>query len=79
MGHIAHLRKQFKSLDTYGFFITLIMRMVITYMIIILEMHIVTMNIWLALAQWFWIGSQNVKGSQNVDFTHSTYLIIEVK
>ena len=55
------------------------MRMVITYMIIILEMHIVTMNIWLALAQWFWIGSQNVKGSQNVDFTHSTYLIIEVK
>ena len=26
MGHIAHLRKQFKSINTYDFFITLIKR-----------------------------------------------------
>ena len=26
MGHIAHLRKQFKSINTYGYIITLIKR-----------------------------------------------------
>ena len=63
MGHIAHLRKQFKSKNTYGYIITLIKRrkilIKITWFFILNKLESPSpkdalCQVWLILAQWFW-------------------------
>ena len=56
MGHIAHLRKQFKSINTYDYIITLIKRRKKHYYVFSFESlpnEALCQN-WLKLAQWFW-------------------------
>ena len=63
MGHIAHLRKQFKSLNTYDYIITLIKRRKKNNENL-LVLHLKKLEstspkdalcqVWLKLAQWFW-------------------------
>ena len=64
MGHIAHLRKQFKSLNKYDYIITLIQRIKKTLYENLLVLHLNKLESpsakdalyqdWLKLAQWFW-------------------------
>ena len=66
MGHIAHLRKQFKSINEYDFIITLIKRRKKHYSLYenLLVLHLkklkspsskdVLCQVWLKLAQSFW-------------------------
>ena len=67
IGHIAHLRKQFKSINTYDYIITLINRRKKTLLTLLeftfspfeetwipfTRMHCADRD-WLKLAQWFW-------------------------
>ena len=67
MGHITHLRKQFKSINTYDYIITLIKtrkKNIIKFMSILLVLHLnkleslsskdALIQVWLKLHQWFW-------------------------
>ena len=64
MGHIAHLRKQFKSINKYDYIITLIQRIKIKLYENLLVLHLNKLESpspkdalcqdWLKLAQWFW-------------------------
>ena len=61
MGHLAHLRKQFKSINTYDYIITLIKRRkknIINFITYCFFIWILTKGSfvpnWLKLAQWFW-------------------------
>ena len=64
MGHIAHLSKQFKSLNKYDYFITLIQRIKKKLYENFLVLHLnklkspspkdVLCQNWFKLAQWFW-------------------------
>ena len=66
MGHIAHLRKQFKSINTYDYIITLIKRRrkndVLYENLLVLHLNKLESpsskdalcQVWLKLAQWFW-------------------------
>ena len=62
MGHIAHLRKQFKSINTYDYIITLIKRRknnIFNFMKIYWKLESPSpkdalCQDWLKLAQWFW-------------------------
>ena len=64
MGHIAHLRKQFKSLNKYDYIITLIQRIKKKLYENLLVLHLNKLESpspkdalcqdWLKLAQWFW-------------------------
>ena len=64
MGHIAHLRKQFKSLNKYDYIITLIQRIKKKLYENLLVLHLNKLEspspkdalcqVWLKLAQWFW-------------------------
>ena len=64
MGHIAHLRKQFKSLNKYDYIITLIQKIKKKLYENLLVLHINKLEspspkdalcqVWLKLAQWFW-------------------------
>ena len=64
MGHIAHLRKQFKSLNKYDYIITLILRIKKKLYKNLLVLHLNKLEssspkdalcqVWLKLAQWFW-------------------------
>ena len=62
MGHIVHLRKQFKSINTYDYIITLIKRRKKTLLILVLHLkkhespspNDVLCQVWLKLVQWFW-------------------------
>ena len=67
MGHIAHLRKQFKSINTHDYIITLIKRREKKYNIKLMSINwfFICRNLnpyhprilcqdWLKLAQWFW-------------------------
>ena len=64
MGHIAHLRKQFKSLNKYDYIITLIQRIKKKTYENLLVLHLNKLESptpkdalcqdWLKLAQWFW-------------------------
>ena len=64
MGHIAHLRKQFKSLKEYDNIITLILRIKKKIYENLLVLHLNKLEspspkdalcqVWLKLAQWFW-------------------------
>ena len=66
MGHITHLRKQFKSINTYDYIITVIKRRkkpIIIFMRILLLLHLNKLKslsskhalcqVWLKLAKWF--------------------------
>ena len=65
MGHIAHLRNQFKSLNKYDFIITLIKRRKKKLYEKLLVLHLqkfespspkdALCQVWLKLAQWFWL------------------------
>ena len=65
MGHIAHLRKQFKSLNKYDYIITLIKRRKKKLYEKLLVLHLQKLEspspkdalcqVWLKLAQWFWL------------------------
>ena len=65
MGHIAHLRKQFKSLNKYNLIITLIKRRKKKLYEKLLVLHLqkfespspkdALCQVWLKLAQWFWL------------------------
>ena len=64
MGHIAHLRKQFKSLNKYDYIITLIQRIKKILYDNLLVLHLNKLKSpspkdalcqdWFKLAQWFW-------------------------
>ena len=62
MGHIAHLRKQFKSINTYDYIITVIKRRKKTLLILVLYLKKLESpspkdalcQYCLKLAQWFW-------------------------
>ena len=64
MGHIAHLRKQFKSLNKYDYIITLIQRIKKKLYENLLVLHLNKLEspspkdalcqVWLKLNQWFW-------------------------
>ena len=64
MGHIAHLRKQFQSLNKYDYIITLIQRIKKKLYENLLVLHLNKLESsslndafcqnWLKLAQWFW-------------------------
>ena len=67
MGHIAHLRKQFKSISTYDYIITLIKRGKISHNLLFENWMVLHLNkleshspkdalcqVRLKLAQWFW-------------------------
>ena len=64
MGHIAQLRKQFKSLNKYDYIITLIQRIKKKLYENLLVLHLNKLEspsskdslcqVWLKLAQWFW-------------------------
>ena len=64
MGHIAHLRKQFKSLNKYDYIITLLQRINKKLSENLLVLHLNKLESpspkdalcqdWLKLAQWFW-------------------------
>ena len=62
MGHIAHLRKQFISINTYNYIITLIKKRKKTLLILVLYLKKlespstkdVLCQYCLKLAQWFW-------------------------
>ena len=64
MGHIAHLRKQFKSLNKYDYIITLIKRRKKTLYEKLLVLHLekfespspkdALCQVWIKLAQYFW-------------------------
>ena len=64
MGHIAHLRKQFKSLNEYDNIITLIQRIKKKLYENLLVLHLNKLEspspkdalcqVWLKLAKWFW-------------------------
>ena len=67
IGHIAHLRKQFKSISTYDYIITLIKRGKISHNLLFENWMVVYLNklescspkdamcqVWLKLTQWFW-------------------------
>ena len=64
MGHIAHLRKQFKSLNKYDYIIKLIKRRKKKLYEKLLVLHLqkfespspkdALCQVWLKLAQWFW-------------------------
>ena len=65
MGHIAHLRKQFKSLNKYDYIITLIKRRKKKLYEKLLVLHLqkfespspkdALCQVWVKLAQWFWL------------------------
>ena len=67
MGHIAHLRKQFKSINTYDYIITLIKRRKKPHHLLNENLLVLRLNklefpsskdalcqFWLKCAQWFW-------------------------
>ena len=54
MGHIAHLRKQFKSINTYDYIITLIKRRKNNINLESTSPKDALCQDWLKLAQWFW-------------------------
>ena len=54
MGHIAHLRKQFKSINTYNYIITLIKRRKNNINLESPSPKDALCQDWLKLAQWFW-------------------------
>ena len=67
MGHIAHLRKHFKSINTFDYIITMIKRRKKTHYYLyenLLVLHLKKLEspspkdalcqVWLKLAQWFW-------------------------
>ena len=54
MGHIAHQRKQFKSINTYDYVITLIKRRKNNINLESPSPKDALCRVWLKLAQWFW-------------------------
>ena len=88
MGHIAHLRKQFKSINTYDYIITLIKRRRKKTLLTLcnsLVLHLkklespspkdVSCQVWLKLAQWFW--RRNFLNFVNVFSQFRNYLPLE--
>ena len=85
MGHIAHLRKQFKSLNKYDYIITLIKRRKKKLYEKLLDLHLqkfespspkdALCQVWLKLAQWFWL--RGVFNFINVFWLFQNYLPLE--
>ena len=88
IGHIAHLRKQFKSINTFDYIITLIKRRKKNHYYLyehLLVLHLKKLEspspkdafcqVWLKLAQWFW--RKRFLNFVNVFYLFYNYLSLE--